>query len=208
MPSRSLRRNATILGPAHADKAPIYVDADDNILKFIPAGSGTTEVQIVDASSVQTLTNKTLTSPVITGATLTSPVGAVAREVVTAANIITAAESGTTFFLNSGTEFASTLPAPAAGLKYTFIVTAAPSGASYTVVTEGGCQVLGGHVLTSDVYTDSSVDADTETDITGTTITFVDGVAVVGDRAEVISDGTGWYAVCSCARVLGITITG
>ncbi len=122
--------------------------------------------------------------------------------------MITAAESGKTFFLNSATEFVSTLPAPAAGLKYTFIVTAAPSGASYTVVTEGGCQVLGGHVLTSDVYTDSAVDADTENDITGTTITFVDGVSVVGDRADVISDGTGWYVQCACARVLGITITG
>lgn len=64
---RSITRRSTIIGPATPTSAPIYVDSDDNIFKFIPAGSGTTEVQVVDASSVQTLTNKTLTSPVIAG---------------------------------------------------------------------------------------------------------------------------------------------
>lgn len=220
MAIRNIRRQATnpLAAPGTPTSAPIYVDSDDNILKMIPAGSGTTEVQIIDASSTQTLTNKTLTSPTITGATLTTatltspvvnaPTGTAATEVVQATNVITASESGKIFFLNHATEFASTLPAPSAGLNYTFIVTAAPSGASYTVVTEGGCQVLGGHVLTSDVYTDSAVDADTETDITGTTITFVNGVSVVGDKAYVVSDGTGWYVSCACAAVGGITITG
>lgn len=67
MPTRSIRRGATVTGYANDADAPIYVDSDDNILKFIPAGSGTTEVQLVDASSAQTLTNKTLTNPAITG---------------------------------------------------------------------------------------------------------------------------------------------
>ena len=58
MPSRNIVRGATIQGHANAKNVPIYVDSDDNILKMIPAGSGSTEVQIVDASSVQTLTNK------------------------------------------------------------------------------------------------------------------------------------------------------
>lgn len=65
MPARHLLRRATVLGTARADQAPIYVDSDDNIVKVIPAGTGTTEVQLVDASSVQTLTNKTLTAPAI-----------------------------------------------------------------------------------------------------------------------------------------------
>lgn len=128
-----------------------------------------------------------------------------AYEVVSAANTITAAENGKTFFLNSSTEFASTLPAPFLGAKYTFIVSAAPSGASYTVVTEGGCQVLAGHVLTSG-FADSG--SDVETTATGTTITFVDGVSVVGDRAVVESDGTSWFASCITAVEAGITITG
>jgi hypothetical protein len=66
MPSRNIVRKATITGYANEGNAPIYVDADDNILKMIPAGSGTTEVQIVDASSAQTLTGKTITAPTLT----------------------------------------------------------------------------------------------------------------------------------------------
>ena len=126
-------------------------------------------------------------------------------EVLTAATTLTRLKSGTTFFLNSATEFAVTLPAPAIGLQYKFIVTAAPSQASYTVVTEGGCQVLAGHVLTSG-FADSG--SDVETAATGTTITFVDSVSVVGDYATVISDGTSWFASCVCAAEAGITITG
>jgi hypothetical protein len=172
-------------------------------------------VAVPTISSTSTLTNKTLTSPTITGATLTTatltspvittPTGTVATEVVAATNVITAAESGKVFFLNAATEFASTLPAPAAGLSFTFIVSAAPSGASYTVATEGGCQILAGHILTSG-FADSG--SDVETAATGTTITFVDGVSVIGDRAHVISDGTSWFASCITAVEAGITITG
>lgn len=66
MPTSNIYRGATVRGTATPRVAPLYIDSDDNILKVIPAGSGTTEVQIVDASSAQTLTNKTLTSPVLT----------------------------------------------------------------------------------------------------------------------------------------------
>lgn len=60
--------------PGTPNSAPIYVDSDDNKLKMIPAGSGTTEVEVVDVSSTQTLTNKTLTAPTISGATNTGNV--------------------------------------------------------------------------------------------------------------------------------------
>lgn len=73
MATRNITRRSGPVGAATGDACPIYCDSDDNILKFIPAGSGTTEVQIVDASSTQTLTNKTLTTPAATGAVLTSP---------------------------------------------------------------------------------------------------------------------------------------
>ena len=128
----------------------------------------------------------------------------VESEVVTAANTITAAENGKVFFLNSATEFASTLPAPFGGAHYTFIVTAAPSGASYTVVTEGGCQILAGSVHAA-TKGDSG---DIETTAAGTTVTFVDGAAVVGDQCELWSDGTSWFAQCFCSTLAGITITG
>lgn len=148
--------------------------------------SGTTEKAVIDSTGFRNV---------------------VSSEVVSAANVITAAESGRVFFLNSGTEFASTLPAPALGLNYTFIVTAAPSGASYTVTLGGGnsCDLIAGHVLTSG-FADSG--SDVETTATGTVISFVDGVSVVGDKAYVISDGTSWFASCICAVEAGITITG
>jgi len=76
MPTQYItRRKVALPAVATAGATPIYVDSDDNILKMIPAGSGTTEVQIVDASSAQTLTNKTLTTPTISGVvTSASPV--------------------------------------------------------------------------------------------------------------------------------------
>lgn len=69
MPTQYIKRRSSTFpalnGKPHA--SPIYVDSDDSIIKFIPGASGTTEVQIVDASSSQTLTNKTLTAPVFSG---------------------------------------------------------------------------------------------------------------------------------------------
>lgn len=184
MPVRGIHRSATIVGEATGGHAPIYVDSDDNKLKMIPAGSGTTEVEVVDASSAQTLTNKT-----VTGSLGTNSV-----EVVTATNVITAAESGSTFFLNSATEFVSTLPAVAAGLRFTFVVTAAPSGASYTVVAASGTPIHG-MVLSKDLNgaTDSGATAGTGV----LTLTFVDGKAQKGDKAVFECDGTDWFVVAT-----------
>ena len=131
----------------------------------------------------------------------------VATELLAGTNSVTAAQNGKVFFLNHATEFATTLPAPFAGAHYTFIVTAAPASASYTVVTEGGCQILAGHVLAVD-QAGADTGTDVETAATGTTITFVDSLSVVGDRADLWSDGTSWFASCFAGHPQGITITG
>ena len=47
MPIRSVVRAATPKGYALPDNAPIYVDSDDNQLKVIPAGTGSTEVPVM-----------------------------------------------------------------------------------------------------------------------------------------------------------------
>lgn len=121
-------------------------------------------------------------------------------EIVTATNVITAAESGSVFFLNSATEFVSTLPAPAAGLHYTFIVTAAPVGASYTVVTNSSANIIKGKQI--------SVAGDAGDTGTGDdTISFVDGQAVAGDRVEVWCDGTNWFAIGISNVAAGLTFT-
>lgn len=125
-------------------------------------------------------------------------------ETVSATNVITAAESGKTFFLSSATEFVSTLPAPAAGLRFSFIVAAAPSGASYTIVTNASGNVIKGQVFSSDLNAASDGDFETSG---GDTITFVDAKSVAGDRVDVISDGTTWFAQCFCSVFDAITIT-
>lgn len=119
-------------------------------------------------------------------------------ETVVATNTITAAESGTTFVLSAATEFVSTLPAPAAGLNYKFIVGAAPSGASYTVVTNASGNVIQGSVLVDGAAVPGA-DEDT--------ITFADGAAAVGDWAEVVSDGTNWYVMGVGEATGAITLT-
>lgn len=45
-------------------------------------------------------------------------------------------------------------------------------------------------------------------DNNGDTITFVDGVAVVGDYVEMISDGTSWYVTGQTNADGGVTIAG
>lgn len=122
---------------------------------------------------------------------------------LTAATTLTEVDSGKTIFLNSATEFAVTLPKPKAGLNFEFIVKAAPSGASYTVATYGSANTMFGQVYTSDV--NSETDADFNI-VASSTLTFADGVAVVGDRAKFVCDGTYWYVSAFVSVYNGITI--
>lgn len=153
---------------------------------------------LVARDTTDTLTNKTLTSPVVNTPTIKD-----LTEVVSATNVIAATETGSVFFLNSATEFVSTLPAPAAGLKFRFIVSAAPSGASYTIVTNSSANIILGHIVSAE---DANGSGDSETS-GGDTISFVDGQAVVGDMVEVFCDGTNWFAYGRSKVVAGITIT-
>lgn len=224
MAVRSIRREATNPGSiaGTARTAPVYVDSDDNILKFIPAGSGTTEVQIVDASSTQTLTNKTLTTPTITtptisgaatiatGSTLTTPIingatGTLAIEVVTVANDIAASESGTTYFLNTAGGFDSVLPLKAAGLFFRFIVKTAPTTA-YTVSLGGGDSAE--DIMVGMVTSAGDSAADAETTAGADVLTFVANTATLGDGAEFYCDGTLWYVRAWSAVNAAITFTG
>lgn len=122
-------------------------------------------------------------------------------EVVTDANVITAAESGSVFFLNSATEFASTLPAPVAGLHFTFIVTAAPSGEDYTITTDSSANIIIGTAHSS-----TGGDADSETSGCDT-VSFVASAAAVGDMAEFWCDGTNWFCKAHSNADAGITFT-
>lgn len=122
----------------------------------------------------------------------------IGTEAVTAANTITADESGKTFFLNSATGFASTLPAPAAGLSYKFIVTTIPTSGNCTVVSNGGSDVIEG---IADVDSTLVLAANEDS------INFVASTTIIGDWVEVVSDGTSWFVSGQSGAGGGITFT-
>lgn len=141
-----------------------------------------------------------LESPTAATSTLASLLPIPSYEVVSATNVILAAENGRTFFLNSETEFVSTLPAPFLGGRFEFVCAAAPASASYTIVTASSADIIKGTVH-------SSTGGNASSGLTGDTITFADGVAVAGDRVVLVSDGTSWFATAFCDADAGITIT-
>jgi hypothetical protein len=122
------------------------------------------------------------------------------QKILTATYAVNQDENGTVFYLNSATEFVTTLPAPFLGAEFTFIVKAAPAAASYTVVTSGSANIIKG--LQNSVAGDAG-DSGTADD----TITFVDGQAVAGDKVELFSDGTSWFAYAISKVAAGITFT-
>ena len=107
-------------------------------------------------------------------------------EIVTAANVITAAENGKTFYLGNvaGVGYTSTLPAPALGLSYKFFVYATPTNGGYLIRTNAGATVMSGTYL--DIVGQVAFSGQN-------TITFVVSAAAYSDGLEVHSDGAGWH---------------
>lgn len=129
-----------------------------------------------------------------------SQLGGRAKE-LTAATTLTHEDNGMTFFLNSTTEFATTLPSPFLGANFRFIVKTAPSGASYTVVTGSSANIIKG------MQNPAAAAAAGDTGTADDTISFVDGQAVAGDTVELWSDGTSWFAQAFSRVAAGITFT-
>jgi len=123
---------------------------------------------------------------------------------LTAAYKILNSDNGKIFFLNSGTEFKTTLPDVNGRTDYTltFVVKAAPSGADYEIETYAADQYIYGSV-----YTGTAGAAATTVGATKTTINFVDARAVAGDWVRLYCDGTAWYILGGCVKVTaGIVI--
>ena len=120
-----------------------------------------------------------------------------------AARTLLAKDSGKTFFLALAGGLAVTLPTPAAGLRFKFIVKTAPSGGDYTVVAASGADIIIGGISELEVDTGDDGPYDNNAD----TITLNDGVAVVGDYVELISDGTSWYLNGQTNADGGITLS-
>ena len=120
-------------------------------------------------------------------------------EVVTTTNVITAAESGRTFVLNSATAFVSTLPAKAAGLRYRFYAGATQvTGGNHTVVCSNDDNTIFGSVTVAGVVIAGTVEG---------SINFVADTMLPGDWCEVFNDGTNWYISGQATAAGAITLT-
>jgi len=121
---------------------------------------------------------------------------------LTEASTLASGDSGKIFYLNSATEFTTTLPACSgnAGFSVTFIVKAAPSGANYVISSASSSDYILGSVVDGAGTVDTS-------DGTDTNVNFINGQAVVGDWVKLTCDGSSWYIVGGLGKVAaGITI--
>lgn len=122
-------------------------------------------------------------------------------EVVTETNVISADENNKTFYLDAVAGFLSTLPAPALGLKYKFVVATAPTSNGYTIATNGGADLMKGMISEAEVDTTEDGPTDQNADL----LTLVANVAVPGDYIELESDGTSWFFRGQTAADGGVT---
>jgi len=121
-------------------------------------------------------------------------------EVVTATNVITAAESGKTFYLSAVAGFESTLPTAAAGLRFKFVVKTAPTSNGYTITGTPAAKIQG-LVSSNGAETEANGILAADED----NVIFVANQALVGDYVEFNSDGTNWYVSGMVAALAGLT---
>jgi hypothetical protein len=162
------------------------------------------------ASTITIESGDTLT--IASGATLNAAAGSTVTvsggstrpvEALTTTEVLVAADSGKLLTLGTAGGFDTKLPAPAAGLNFTFVVKVAPTTA-YTITTNGTTQnVIHGQVVSKDL--DAAGDGDATGGTAVDVITFVANKALVGDRVELVCDGTLWYAVAYAQAFDGIT---
>jgi hypothetical protein len=101
--------------------------------------------------------------------------------------VLTAAQSGRTTIFNSTTSMVSTLPKPAKGLTYTFIVKViATSGIGHSIGLNGAAEKVWGQTFTIPGVALAAT--------AGKGLTNTQATAVIGDNVTVTSDGTDWYA--------------
>lgn len=124
-------------------------------------------------------------------------------EILTAARVLVAADSGKTFYLALAGGFTVTLPVPTLGFKAKFLVKVAPTTAYIIAADASNQDSIAGSVLSS-----SGAAEDTEGAATADQINFVANTALIGDRCEVESDGTKWYGYAICSGAGGVTFTG
>lgn len=116
-------------------------------------------------------------------------------ETLTAVVSLNAADTGILFLLNLATGFTVTLPAAedaGAGWNCELLVIIAPSSGTY-ILTEKTADDT--NVLVVNGITEGEVDTGDDAPYNAgcTTVTFADGVAVIGDRIQILCDGTNFF---------------
>jgi hypothetical protein len=119
---------------------------------------------------------------------------------VTALSTLVAADNGKVIFINNATGFVTTLPAPFLGARFTFINKTANTSGNHTVVSGSSANIIKGN--------QNSVAGDAGDSGTGDdTINFVANASLAGDKVELYSDGTSWFAYAISRVAAGITFT-
>ncbi len=179
MSIHGIARRATVNGNATPTTAPIYVSSTDNRVRLVTAGSGSAEVILQEAS------------------------GASMFETLVTTRVLTTADSGKTFFLALAGGFTVTLPVLTAGFNCRFIVSIAPTTAYIIIANAANLDKMAGSV-----FEQTGGVGDVETTATADQMNFVASTAIVGDQADVCSDGTSWFGRMFVSAAGAGTFTG
>lgn len=155
--------------------------------------------KMAKTATMQFVNSSGVTQSISANELATQTTGGRGTSLITTKTVL-ATETGKTFFLNLAAGFTVTLPEPAEGLKYKFIVATAPTTA-YIIVTNGSDNIIQGSVCSPEVVALVSVVADADD------INFVANLAVKGDYVELESDGTSWFLSGMVFVQDGITTT-
>ena len=202
MPTRYIKRSAALDGgqESRANANAIFVDQDDDQLKFTTGTSGTTTVDVVTESQTQTLTNKTLTAPVIAstavaaGGTLT---------------LVQATHSGRVIALDTAAGSVVTLPASTgAGATYTFLVTVTATTNSHVIQVANATDEFRGYVIQdSDTATAPNIWWAADNDDTITLNRTTSGLAAQGEYFTLVDAVSGVFFVRGYSQASGIEVT-
>lgn len=111
-----------------------------------------------------------------------------------------ASESGSTFFLDNAAGFTVTLPSPELGLSFTFVVSAVNSTGPYVISATADTISM-----VSFLAYGSAADGNAAS---GTTLTLNTNETTGGDRIELVSDGTSWFASAFVGFDTTVSISG
>jgi hypothetical protein len=182
---------------ANGDAQDNFILCEDNSTGV--AGNGDDMFKVDSGGAVTAAGDITANGNLVgDGATVMTGVLRGSETVAAANNDIAATESGTTYYLNAAGGFQSTLPAPAAGLNYKFVIVTAPAGGDYTVISNGTANIVYGLVTVNGAMVQAAAED---------TITFSNGNAAIGDWVAVESDGTNWYVSGQGNAAGSITLT-